>query len=69
MIEKTYRVSGMSCAHCAEKVRSAISVLPGVGEVGVDVDRGKVTVHSEAIVPADDLRTAVEQAGYRVTGG
>ena len=68
-MEKIYRVSGMSCGQCAQKVTAAISALPGVGRVEVDLDRGTVAVHSDATLPIDDVRAAITVAGYRLVGG
>ena len=64
MAEEVYRVTGMTCGHCAAHVTSEVHKLPGVTGVDVDVEQGRVTVRSEAGLPAADVRGAVEEAGY-----
>ncbi|WP_228003150.1 heavy-metal-associated domain-containing protein [Nocardia australiensis] len=64
MAEEVYRVTGMTCGHCAQHVTSEVQKLPGVTGVDVDVERGRVTVRSDAGLPTADVRAAVENAGY-----
>ena len=64
----TYTVSGMTCGHCVSSVTEEVSELPGVRDVQVDLDSGKVTVTADAPVGTDKVRAAVEEAGYSVTG-
>jgi copper ion binding protein len=67
MIEKTYTVTGMTCGHCASSVREEVGAITGVTDVAVDVPAGKVTVTSETELGVDEVRTAVEEAGYQLT--
>ena len=68
MIEHGYTVSGMSCGHCAQSVTEEITALPGVAEVDVDVQAGRVAVRAEAALAEDDVRAAVAEAGYTFEG-
>jgi copper chaperone len=68
MIEHGYTVSGMSCGHCAQSVTEEITALPGVVEVDVDVPAGRVVVRAEAALAEDDVRAAVEEAGFAYEG-
>ena len=68
MIERGYTVSGMSCGHCAQSVSEELTALPGVTEVDVDVPAGRVVVRAEAALAEDDVRTAVEEAGFTYEG-
>ena len=63
MSELTYRVPGMSCAHCEHAVSSELREVPGVESVDVDLETKLVVVRGE---PLDDavLRAAIEEAGY-----
>lgn len=63
-----YRVTGMTCAHCAGAVSTELGELPGVEHVDVDLDTGEVAVTSEA--PLDDgaVAQAIEDAGYALAG-
>lgn len=69
MDKVTLKIAGMSCEHCVKHVSEALSDLPGVSEVRVDLARGQAEVaydptETSTIVMAD----AVEEAGYDVTG-
>ena len=63
MATATYRVPGMSCAHCTRAVASAVETVAGVTSVDVDLESKAVTVVGESL---DDgaMRAAIEDAGY-----
>ncbi|HET6920472.1 MAG TPA: heavy-metal-associated domain-containing protein [Jiangellaceae bacterium] len=66
-----YTVSGMHCDHCVAAVTEEISKLPGVAAVDVDlVVGGESTVAVSGIGPVaeGDVRDAVDEAGYELTG-
>lgn len=56
----------MTCEHCVNAVKGEISQLEGVEQVDVELEGGKVTVQSGAPVDADEIRSAVEKAGYQL---
>jgi uncharacterized membrane protein YraQ (UPF0718 family)/copper chaperone CopZ len=62
----TLQVTGMTCAHCAEKVRAALAALPGVCAAQVDLAAGRATVTGEAL-DAEGLCQALRDAGYEAT--
>ena len=67
MTEKTLNVEGMSCAHCKAAVEEELNKLPGVEYSNADPGAGTVEVrYDEGKVPDDDLKGAVEEAGYAV---
>ncbi|MPZ29136.1 MAG: cation-transporting ATPase [Micromonosporaceae bacterium] len=68
-ITTTYEVTGMTCEHCVSAVRGELTQLPGVREVSVDLPTGGVTITSAAPLPIDEVRTAVDEAGYVLAGG
>jgi copper chaperone CopZ len=67
MTEAIYTVTGMTCGHCAASVREEVGAIAGVRDVAVDVPTGAVTVTSENDLDRDDIRVAVEEAGYQLT--
>jgi copper chaperone CopZ len=67
-METVYVVKGMTCGHCAGSVTQEISALPGVENVDVALDTGKVTVKSAAAIPEASVREAVDEAGYELVG-
>ncbi len=67
-METVYVVKGMTCGHCAGSVTQEISALPGVEGVDVALETGKVTAKSEAAPTEDQVREAVDEAGYELVG-
>jgi copper chaperone CopZ len=65
-VTSTYTVSGMTCAHCVQAVTGELSALPGVADVQIDLASGAVTVTSDAPLVEDDVRAAVDEAGYEL---
>src|SRR3546814_10798143 len=63
-------VEGMTCGHCVRAVTEEITALDGVSDVDIELVAGgtsRVTVRGSGPVPAEDLRAAVEEAGYTLT--
>ena len=63
--DRSYTVTGMTCAHCVLSVREEVSEVPGVTHVDVDLESGRLTVTGPDL---DDeaVRSAVADAGYGV---
>jgi copper chaperone len=67
MIEKTLNVEGMSCGHCKAAVEGELNKLSGVQMANADIEKGTVEVsYDEATVSTEDLKDAIEEAGYTV---
>jgi copper ion binding protein len=66
-VTTTYTVSGMTCGHCVQAVTTEITALSGVQDVQVDLASGAVTVTSDRALAVDDVRAAVDEAGYELT--
>jgi copper chaperone CopZ len=56
-------IQGMSCGHCAMRVKKAMEETAGVSNATVDVTEGKATVEGDSL-DANMLRGAVVKAGY-----
>ncbi|MFY1632779.1 heavy-metal-associated domain-containing protein [Solwaraspora sp. WMMB335] len=67
-MELSYQVSGMNCDHCVQAVTKTITALPGVEAVRVELPAGTVAVVSVGEVPIEDLRAAVDDAGFELIG-
>jgi copper chaperone CopZ len=65
-VRSTYTVTGMTCGHCVSAVTTELSRLPGVIDVQVDLVTGGVLVDSAAALPVEDVRAAVDEAGYQL---
>lgn len=61
---ESYTVSGMTCSHCVRAVTQEVQGLSGVSAVEVDLADGRLTVTSEAPLDREQVRAAVEEAGY-----
>ncbi|WP_282699348.1 heavy-metal-associated domain-containing protein [Streptomyces sp. CC219B] len=67
-VSATYKVSGMSCGHCEGAVSGEISGIPGVSSVKAVASTGEVTVVSDAALSDEDVRAAVDEAGFELVG-
>jgi copper chaperone CopZ len=63
-VTETYTVSGMTCEHCVQGITGELTRLPGIRDVRVDLPTGAVTLRSDGQVPFDEVRAAVEEAGF-----
>lgn len=71
MSTQTFSVIGMTCDHCIAAVTQEVSRVPGVREVTVDLAPGAtstVTITSDLPLSGDDVRAAVDEAGYELAG-
>jgi copper chaperone len=67
MTEKTFNVPDMSCGHCKAAVEGELKELPGVERANADIARGTVEVsYDQSTVTTEDLKGAIEEAGYTV---
>ena len=67
-MEKTLKIEGMMCEHCEMHVKKALEAIPGVESAAVSHTSGTAVLKLNADVPADRLKAAVEEAGYRLVG-
>ena len=62
-------IGGMTCSACVSHIEKAISEVPGVSRVNVNLGVEKASVEFvPGMVELSDLQAAVEGAGYRVEG-
>jgi copper chaperone CopZ len=66
--QTTYHITGMTCGHCVQAVTTEIAALPGVMAVDVDLAAGTALVTSDSVLPIDEVRHAVDEAGYELAG-
>ena len=52
----------MHCQNCANSVTKALSALPGLSNVSVDLTKGLVSFEGEA--PEDAVKTAIDKIGF-----
>ncbi len=69
MNNMTFNVPDMSCGHCKAAVEGELNKLSGVEYSNADFEKGIVEVrYDEDRVAIDNLRGAIEEAGYTVQG-
>jgi copper chaperone len=62
-MQSNYTVTGMTCGHCVAHVTEEVRAVPGVSEVQVTLEGGRMVVTSEAPVDFDAVKEAVAEAG------
>ena len=62
----TLKVEGMMCGHCEARVKKALEEIDGVVSAEVSHEKGTAVVTLSKEVPAEILKKAVEDAGYKV---
>lgn len=66
---RVLRVPDMSCGHCELSVQEALDELDGVERASADHTKGEVEIIYDASkVPDEELREAIEEAGYTLRG-
>ncbi len=72
MTSATYKVTGMTCEHCAHAVTQELKNLGGVQDVTVELSPGgtsAVTVSSSAPLSVEAVAAALDEAGdYQLAG-
>ncbi|HEY7480164.1 MAG TPA: heavy-metal-associated domain-containing protein [Gemmatimonadales bacterium] len=66
MRRATLHIEGMSCGHCLNAVKQALSAVPGVRIDTIRIGRADVSYDENETGP-DQLEAAVAEAGYRAT--
>lgn len=64
-----YQVTGLTCGHCVASVKEELGELAGVTSVEVELHNGGVslvTVESAASLVTDEVRAAIDEAGYKL---
>lgn len=67
-VETIYQIKGMTCGHCEAAVSGELNRLAGVQAVAADAATGIARVTSDAPLPVDEVRAAVDEAGYELVG-
>jgi copper chaperone len=57
-----FEVRGMSCGHCVAAITSAVTALPGV--TAVDVDLASAEVRVDGTPDSAAVAASIEDAGY-----
>jgi len=65
-LTKTLEIGGMTCQNCVRHVTAALSRLPGVRRVDVDLASKQATMDLEHDLDRSVLARALEAEGYQL---
>ncbi len=66
-VTKSLLIEGMTCSHCVNSVTTAVSALPGVESVEIELvpnGRSRLTLTGDDVVSDEEMADAVVGAGY-----
>ncbi len=67
-MQRTIKIKGMTCGHCAGRVKKELEAISGVTSADVSAQKGTALVELTQEVDEAKLKTAVEEAGYELVG-
>ena len=64
--EKTFKIDGMTCGGCANKVKKALNELDGIESCSVNVDKGQalITFDNEKVNEEQILTTLIDKTNF-----
>lgn len=65
---KIVKVEGMMCPHCEASVKKALEALDGVVNAEAKHEEDKVMVNLDKEISEDEIKKAIEDAGYNYNG-
>ena len=67
MANQTLNVEGMTCDHCVQTIKEAVSNLVGISRVEVDLENKQVAVeYDKALVKLDSITDKIVEIGFEV---
>ena len=67
-MKHTYQITGMTCANCEAKVKSALLMLPDVTSAEVSRETGTATITMTKHITLSELQKAIgEKGNYKIT--
>ena len=67
LYQKTFKVEGMHCDHCKNRVEEVVNDIKGVAGK-VNLKKGELCVSYAEEVTDEVIKARIEKAGYKVTG-
>lgn len=61
-----FKVSGMNCNHCVDKIEKFIGEIDGILSIHVDLSKKMVSVEAEDQVRIADVKEAILESGFEV---
>lgn len=63
-MEKEIKIKGMTCGHCEGRVKQVLLKFPEVTDAVVSAEKQSAVITLLSDVSSEDLRAAVNRAGY-----
>lgn len=63
---KIFKVDGMHCEKCAERVKNSVLDIEGVQNIEIDLDKKEVKVDVKDNIDVNILKERIEDLGYTV---
>ncbi|MCX7982314.1 MAG: copper ion binding protein [Syntrophales bacterium] len=63
---RVIKVKGMSCQHCVQAVKKALSEIEGIENVEVSLEKGEASFEEVKPVEMETIRKQIAKAGYEV---
>lgn len=67
-MKKEINIEGMVCQNCVKHVTHALEGIEGVTDILVSLETGSAAATVTKTVSDEDLKAAIKEAGYEVTG-
>lgn len=64
-VKKIIKVEGMSCEHCANKVKEALLKIQNVKSVSVNLKKQEVTIKSLNDISDSEIKNIIENLDYK----
>ena len=68
VMTKTLEIEGMMCGHCEKMVKRCLEKFPQISEAVVSFEAGTAVVSMSDDVPEEEIKQAIEKAGYEYLG-
>ena len=70
MKTQTFRVGGMTCVNCQNRIERALKDTVGIEDVAVDYNAGTATVsYNASVISFDQIKAVIERLDYTVPDG
>jgi copper chaperone len=66
-LKKKIYIEGMTCEHCLNRVKNALSEMDNIKEVQVNLAEGFALIESDREIVNSALTDTIDEAGYDVT--
>ena len=60
----TVKIKGMSCQHCVASISKALSAIPGISHVKVDLTKGEASYEGD--IDIGKAKETIEKIGFQV---